>query len=648
MWLITVGEAVAVTALLALALATILALPACAPRDAAPPPLGDPVGPPDVLLISVDTFRADRAGCMGHSGGLTPTLDRILRAGIQARDAYAPAPLTAVSHASMLTGLEPPSHGVRENGAFPLPASGFPTIAELLDGAGFRTAAFIAAMPLSGRLGFSRGFDLFDEELQLPEGRLSFYAERSADAVVAAVLAWLDGVSPRERWFVWAHFFDPHHPRTVPDELRELPAKDDYEREIRAMDAEIRRLRRGLEVWGGGRLPITVVVSDHGEAFGQHREASHGVLVHRETMHGLMGVAAPAGSDEAARLGHGLRLETARYSDIVPTLLDLVGAEIPDEIEGWSWLDASTRAEGAYGESYYAMAHYGWSPLLSWRDERWTYVSSPSPELFDRTVDPAELRNVVDAHPDVAARFAARIDAIAVDPATEDAAAVDAETREQLLALGYVSGSAPSIYRDKNPKELIDVVNLVTESTLMMARGDAKGALPQLQRAYRLDPENVSVLNSLGGCLRRLGDASTAAAYYRRAVDLNPKSAESWAQLASLAFARGDGERAFELVAEGRLHDPASVSLILTEGNLLDRTGRPDEALRRYREAVEASPVNPDPWLAMARLAEARGDATEVERLWRHITEEWPWHPEVRARAAAGGAGARNDSAAGR
>jgi arylsulfatase A-like enzyme len=581
-----------------------------------------------VLLLTVDTFRADRAGCMGHPGGLTPALDRLARAGLHARDAYASAPFTAASHASILTGLEPPTHGVRENGSTPLPED-VSTLASFLRERDFRTAAFIAALPIGSRLGYDTGFDTFDEALSAPEGGGEFFPERQAAEIVDAVLAWLDEVRPGERWFAWAHFFDPHFPRRVLPALRELPVDSDYDREIRGMDVEIRRLMRGVIEWGGGRPPVTVVVSDHGEALGDHGEATHGILLHAETMQGLLSVSAPPGSEEADRLDRGIRLATSRYTDIVPTVLDLVGADVPQELAGTSWVDPSATPQGAYGESYYSMLHYGWSPLLSWRDERWTYVESPSPELFDRRSDPGELHNVIGEHPDVAARMAAQIDAIAREPRRDSMASIDPVTRERLRALGYVSGGGQKVDRSKNPKELIGVINDITDGLHQIARGNPQDALPHFQSAYRRDPENVTILVELAGCLGRLGDVVTALSYYRRAVTIDPQRTQAWAQLARLHFERGDRRRAFELLREGFAHNPESVPLLSAQGDFHRRLGELREAEAVLLRATEREPWNPGPWVGLARLAEGSGEPGKAERRWRYVVENWPWHQEI-------------------
>ncbi len=599
----------------------------------------DTEGAPDLLLITLDTFRADRAGSMGHPGGLTPCLDRILRPGLVAREAWAPAPLTAVSHATILTGLEPPTHGVRENGMFDL-APATPRLASVLSESGWRTGAVIAALPVTSRFGFQFGFDTFEEDLRMPDTALRYYAERGAPAIVDASLAWLDSISPSDRWFLWAHFFDPHQPWNPPAALLSLPAETDYEREIRAMDFEIRRLIRGVESWGGGRPPVTAIVSDHGEALGDHRESSHGILLYTETTRGLLGFAAPPGTPEATRLGAGIRLTSSGFADVLPTLLDILEVEPPADVEGVSWIDASARPAGIYGETYYPMIHYGWSPLLSWRDERWTYVEGPDSELFDRTTDPGEKRNVIDEHPEIAADFSRRIASIAREPVPADANSLDEETREQLLALGYVSGSAGPVDRSKDPKALIDVVNRLFRALSYSSEGNLTAALAMLQRAYRSDPENISVLFNLADCLRQSGDTPTARAYYRRAIDRDPTVAEAWGHLATLAFEGGDPEEAFALLEEGRGHSPRSTSLLLVTGDLRHETGDAEGAEAWYRRAMDADPGNPDPWVALARLTESLGRTDEADELWDRAAELWSQHPGLPPdRRERGGAG---------
>jgi arylsulfatase A-like enzyme len=572
--------------------------------------VSSPDAPPDLLLVTLDTFRADRAGCYGHPGGLTPSIDRALRGALLARNAYAPAPLTAVSHATLLTSREPPRHGVRENGLFPLDPS-VPTLSGHLARRGFRTAAFIAAFPLESRFGFASGFAEFDEDLgSKPAGDL-WYAERPAGEVTDRILAWLAARDPGERVFVWAHFFDAHQPNRPTGTYRLLPDRLDYEREIREMDAQIGRLLRGVA--DAGRRPVLAIVSDHGEALGDHGEASHGFLLHEEALRGLLGIAVPPGSP-AGELG-GLHEPIVRYADLAPTLLHALGVEPMPDVDGESILSA-TSGDGVYGESYYPMLHYRWSPLLSWRDERWAFVDGPSPELYDRLADPGELRNVAAERPEVVEGLRRRIAEMEEPPEDPGDARLDAETREKLLALGYVANRAASTHDPtKNPKDYLDAVNAALRGMALRSEGRPQEALPLLQRAYRAAPDIALHVFQLASCLREVGRGDAAMDYYRRATELDPRIPEAWAHWAVLRFERGNREGAFQLLDEGLRENPDSFALLMTAGDLAADVGRVDDARARYEIASRLPERRTEPWEALARLAERRGDGAEARRL---------------------------------
>lgn len=593
-------------------------------------PLSDPVGPPDVLLVTLDTFRADHTGCLGNPNGLTPAIDRALRPGRIARDAYAPAPLTSVSHASMLTGLEPPTHGVRENGLFELDP-GIPTLGTYLGEHGFRTAAFVSAFPLEQRFGFDSGFDRYDDALGGDAGSV-YYAERSALETTDAAIAWLDSLPPEQRWFAWVHYFDPHHPRVFPPELRAFPG-DDYDREVRETDRQFGRLLRHTQVWGGGRLPVLAVISDHGEGQGDHRELSHGILLYDELLRGVFGLAAPAGSEERARLGTGTLPGVVRYTDLVPTLFEVLDLPFHEGIDGRSLLSEAVAdpTDGAYGETYYPALHYHWSPLLSWRTPEWTYIHGPNPELFDRVADPGETRNVIADHADVAAALDARIQAIARDPDAASSVQPDQEAQEKLSALGYLSTTADFHYdATKDPNQLIGSANALFRGITLLSQRQPQAALGYFQRAYRADPENVSALFYLANTFRELGDSGTAMGYYRRAVDLEPRAAEAHAHLAILEFDAGRRDEAFALLDRGRAASPGDFSLLMTSGDLYRDAGNAERAREWFERAAESAADRPEPWVRLAQLAAAQGDRAEGERLWQRAAELAPEHPMVK------------------
>jgi arylsulfatase A-like enzyme len=555
-----------------------------------------------VLLVTVDTFRADRAGCMGHPGGLTPELDRVARRGLLCREAFAPAPLTAVSHATILTGVDPPRHGVRQNTSYVVPDS-LPSLAARLREEGFRTAAVIAALPLTAAFGFARGFEHFDDDLA-GDSASPFYAERPANVVVDHALAWVDGLAAADRWFLWTHFFDPHYPYEAPRPLNRLPAGDPYDREIRTADLEIGRLFDGI-VARRGALPWIFVLSDHGEGLGGHGETSHGVLVYAETVHGFFAVAGPGAPSE--RLRPGVLEGVVRYTDVFPTLLDVLKLEVPADAEGQSLLAAAAAGRGAYGESYYSAITFRWSPVLSWRDDRWTYIESTVPELYDRWSDPGEERDVAAGNADVAARFAAALAAVTVDPG-DPAAEVDPEVVEQLLALGYVAGTrAFELDRTKNPRERIGAVNDLFRGIALMGLGRTGEALSAFQRAYRADPENSSVLFHLADCLHTLGDVPSAIEYYRRSVAADSRQGQAWAHLAVLQFDSGRRAEAMVALEEGLRINPTAFPLLMTAGDLHAELGEAEEAVGFYRLAAEKYPDREEPRAKLAGLAGRRG-----------------------------------------
>ncbi|MFN8179863.1 MAG: sulfatase-like hydrolase/transferase [bacterium] len=602
---------IASRATIAAALALTIALASCARRERAREEAPAEPGPPrDLVLLTLDTFRADRAGCFGNPSGLTPSIDRALRHALLVRDAYAPAPLTAVSHATILSGLEPYHHGVRDNGLFVLSDS-VTTLAEHLSKHGFRTAGFVAGYPLVKRFGFSQGFATFDDTLGPDPGLGTYYAERPAREVVDRVLAWIRGLAPSDRAFVWAHFFDPHHPYQPLPALRRLPVPGDYEREIRGMDVQIGRLLHGLEE--AGRRPLLAIISDHGEGLGEHREVTHGILLHEETLHGVLGIAAPRGSELAAKL-RGVRVTVTGYPDLAPTLLDALGVEPMPNVDGASLLGA-TEGSGVYGETYDPMLHYRWSPLLCWRDDRWSYVEGPHAELFDRVTDPAETKNVAAEHADVVEAFSRKIGAVESPPAASSGEPLDAEARRKLAALGYLGTQQAGYDAKKDPKDYIDVLNQLFHGILLVSESKESEALPFLRAAYAADPQNSMAVLYLGMTYRKLGDLASATTYFQKAIELDPRSAEAWAHLALIRYDRGETPEAIGLVEKGLLANPDSFALLMTAGFLHRKVGRLREAQREYERAAEVEPKRAEPLSELASLADGRGDAAEARTL---------------------------------
>ena len=355
----------------------------------------------NILLITIDTLRWDRVGVYGYRRAATPVLDGLAARGVKFETAIAHAALTAPSHASMLTGLIPPRHGVRDNGAFVL-SPNVPSLAAELRRAGYETAGFISGFPLDRRFGFSIGFDLFDDALPRGPGPGSrAYVERRADDTTTRVLAWLDGrgrtgqASGAARpWFLWVHYFDPHAAYEPPAEFAARFADSPYDGEVAFVDAQIGRLFQHLGRRGDPAGTITLVTADHGESLGDHGEQTHGIFVYDATLRVpflLAGPGIPPGVTSAV---------VARGVDVMPTLADLAGVAVPAGLDGRSLRPALTGKTmddaPAYVEGLVAERHLGWAPLHGMRTAAWKFIDAPRQELYDLRADVAETTNRFD------------------------------------------------------------------------------------------------------------------------------------------------------------------------------------------------------------------------------------------------------------
>jgi choline-sulfatase len=616
---------------------------------------------PNVLLVTIDTLRADHVGSYGGRDADTPVLDALAARGVRFATAIAHAPLTAPSHASILTSLLPPAHGVRDNGTFVLPAAPT-TLAEVFRAAGYRTAAFISGFPLDHRFGFARGFETYDDHLlRGADSRRASYVERPAAATTRSAVDWLRA-SPAP-WFAWVHYFDPHAPYEPPADLAVRFAARPYDGEIASVDRELGRLLAAAGT-GEGRT-LVLVTSDHGESLGEHGEATHGVFVYDSTLRVPWIMAGPG-------VPRGRVSEVvARGIDVSPTLLDYARLRVPGAMQGRSLRPA---AEGrpmedapAYAESLFCQLSLGWAPLYAWRTARWKLVDAPRPELYDLAGDPAEARDVSTSHPrDVDGLRAGLRHALEVRT-PEASTAPGAETRERLRALGYVGGTAPPRPTGRDPKDGIALVErlergmaearsqpavAVEELTAVLAEEpeaplarryraiayqysaryadavadiralEARGplslddltvmaeslrlggryeeALVALDRAARTDPRAPEPPLLRARTLRAMGRTEEAATALRQTLALDPGNAEARRGLAELALERGAVDEAASLLEASVAADPTDAAAIVKLGVARMRAGRVDDALALFERAVALDPGNPEALLDLA------------------------------------------------
>ncbi len=605
-------------------LAIALVSNACGDRDGGTGPGGTRGGNPsasaevrqdaivsgfDVLLLTLDTTRADHLACYGHETSRTPVLDGLAADGTRF-EAAAQAPITLPAHASVLSGLVPPRHGARVNGLSILPEQRT-TLAERLQDAGYATAAVTAAFVLDRRFGLAQGFEIYDDDRDAMAKPSQFLdPSRDATAVTDAALKALDELDPNRPWFLWAHYFDPHFPYTPPpDVAREFPNDPSgrYLGEIAYMDREIGRLLDGLRERGRLARTVVVAVGDHGEGFpGPHEEDTHGFFLYDDTLRVPLLVSAPA-----VLPGGRVSSHLARQVDIAPTILDLVGAAPLEDVDGESIaheLGTTEPSSGSdphspppetpthgeplsYAEAVSPWYAYGWATLYQVRDSRWKYIDAPEPELYHMENDPAESRNLSRSEPERVRRMQAAIDTI-LDSAEEEDASRGAQrqgvmSREmaKLQALGYVlssSGTAPPLRGEPNrsrtdPKTAIGLHDEIREIDKLILEKRIDEAIDRLRVVDRENPENPRVLESLAKTLDQKGDVTGAQSEYERLI-------EAWPKMASAHDALGDllEKRAGEAARAGQPQRAEALS---------------NEAVACWKKAIEHGIMEYDPML---------------------------------------------------
>jgi arylsulfatase A-like enzyme len=533
---------------------------------------GDPGGREQhsVLLVTLDTTRADALSCYGERSGTTPAIDALAREGVLYERAFTNAPITLTAHASLLTGLAPPRHGLRDNGLAALdPAAD--TLAEAARAAGVQTAAFVGAVVLDRALGLDQGFVVYDG----PPARRSHSGhptERPAVDVIDAALAWLDGRERARPFFLWVHLYDAHHPytprRALPEGSSEL---ERYLAEVSEMDAELGRLLARLRAEELLERTLVCVTADHGEAFGEHEELTHGAFCWNTTLRVPLVIRHP-GRERAGERTQQL----VSLVDLAPTLADALGARLAPDVDGRSLLAPRESEHGAYFESYAGYLAFGWSPIAGWIDSYGKYVHSSRPELYDLAKDPGEERDLAaKSPPETLARFQRAIAAVAEKSALAGRAGqVGDELRERIQDLGYAAvdpagGEFPDPLEPNQRPSPHAMVSAWRESLLAqerLNRGRFDEAAEVLARLLAADPGNFFLRGQLGTALMRLKKHAEAMDALRPLLDAPRVSPQVLYKLGVCAQKLGRRDEAARFLAQ-------AVELA------------PDEA--RYREKLE-------------------------------------------------------------
>ncbi len=545
----------------------------------------------NVVLITLDTTRADRIGCYGNDEIDTPNLDYLARQGVLFSRAMAPAPCTLPSHCSMMTGLFPYRHGARANNLYRLDEENH-TLAEILSDAGYRTAAFISAFVLDSRFGLGQGFEEYDgefgsEDKEHPLGM----PQRSGDETTELALTWLREVAD-ERFFLWIHLYDPHHPRTPPEPYRQRHRLM-YDGEIAFADAQVGALLGALTELGLTDTTLVIAAGDHGEGLGQHEELTHSFLLYDSTLHVPMIMAC------GQRLGGGVHVSRpVSLVDVLPTVLSLLGLEGPNDTDGVDLTQPSPGTRPFYAEAIQPLADYGWAALLGVVDGALKYIHGPKPELYDLSVDPFEDNDLIASQPQVAAglrRLLEQFYGQGLDDAgwTEPTVQLNAEDIAKLQALGYLGtgvGAPPPPESRPNPKEMMKLLSRVHMAMGLEERRGPEATIAALQKLVEEHPDFAVGRQHLGAEYAKNGDYEEAEAEYRRCIELQPDRPQTVLALARLKERLGQSGDAVELYRVALRLAPEHFMILTELSQLLLTRGEFAEAAELLKRAVRLRP----------------------------------------------------------
>ena len=523
----------------------------------------------NVLLITLDTLRADHLSCYGSKAVSTPAIDGLASRGVRFAKAIAQVPLTTPSHASILTGTYPQVHGVRDIGGFVLEKD-VPTIAGLLGQAGYDTAAFLGSAVLNHHYGLDRGFATYNDQMKAEsssEKLPGVVAEVRGEVVTQRALDWFEKYqtsSARKKFFVWVHYYDPHFPYDPPEPYRSRYPKNLYAGEVAYTDAQVGRLIGWLSEAGLLESTLVVLLADHGESLGDHGEYTHGVFLYDSTMHIPMIIAGPG-------IPPGRVVpQQVRSIDVEPTIADLLGLSAGDKAQGASLKSSVLQGREpmsnyCYMETLYPKTSHGWSELRGMRTDEWKLIVAPKPELYRFSDDPVEAKNIIAGHPAEADRLQKKVWEVAGPPQSLgklEPKPVDDERRRELDALGYVSSGRKAIYIDMSgpdPKDRVAILGVLERASDAMNHDRWQQAAAMLERALPGDPTNPLIYKDLQACYENSRQFERMEKICLLAIENKAAGDGTYADLGEIYVRRGDLRRAVEYMETAARMNPAKV-----------------------------------------------------------------------------------------
>lgn len=628
-------------------------------RDPAPSSL-------NVVVVTLDTLRADRLGCYGFAGVQTPHIDALAREGVVFDQVTATVPLTFPSHATMFTGLLPPRHGIRDNGGFFLDEKRT-TLAERLAAQGWETGAFVGAWVLASKWGLAQGFRTYSDKFDLSRYKsISLGSvQKPGDEVMDDALRWMETVQEK-KFFAWIHLYDAHTPYEPPEPYRSRYPGQPYVAEVAYTDAVVGRLTSWLRERGLMERTLVVLTADHGESLGEHGESTHAYFIYDSTMDVPLIVRTPWGD-------RGRVSSQVSGADLFPTVLELLGQAPEAGLDGRSLalgvLNPQALAGGrAYVETYFPRYHFGWQHLRGLRDGRYKYIEAPTPELYDLQQDPGERHNIFKANSQRAEDLRLAMEKLAAESSdvVPERTELDPETLQRLAALGYVGNMAPAepgavlpdpkdkirIFEQMGQAKTAGQAGRIDEAIARMRavieqdagildahltlgnwyakKGDYPAAVASFKEVLTRQPQNDIAMTNLANSYRRMGRIDAAIEGYRSALKLDAQNPQVWYQLAALYLDLGrteEAERTFEEAVEVNPKMASGLNALAAIRYARDDLAGAEELVRR------ALAIDPDVRTGrfnLARIHEARGDTRSAEALYREELEVYPDHGRAR------------------
>jgi arylsulfatase A-like enzyme len=583
--------------------ALLLAAAGCSPKVGGKPDV--PAGTP-VILISIDTLRADRLPVYGYQGVETPAIQALREDSILYERAYTVTPLTLPAHSSLLTGVLPAEHTVRDNVGYRLDAERIkkgelPFLPQILKNRGYATGGAVSAYVLQGKTGLSTGFDFYEDGIEFRTGTGLGGLQRPGGETLRLSLDWLRGVAGKP-FFYFFHIYEPHTPYTPP--ARFASYADKYDGEVAAADAVVGELLAELKRLDVYDKALIVLTSDHGEGLGEHGEDEHGVFLYHEAIHVPLLVKLPE-----SQLAGGTASRPVQLLDVAPTVLSLLGEKVPEPLKGASLLDMlapEAPVRRIYSETFYPRLHFGWSELSSLIDDRHHYIEGPDPELYDVVRDPREKENILQRERRTYAALRKEIEGYDRDLAPPSA--VDEETRQAMTALGYIGGAGAGSGDGPlpDPKTRIASLDDLKNGVQLLGSKSYPEAAEAFRRVIAQNPRMVDAWEFLGRALQRSGRIESALAAYREALEISGGSPHIAVAAASLYF---DLEQLDQAEQHARIAVPTNPSFahgLLAQIAL--RRGRLDEAEKEARLAMEDESLRVGPMVTLAEVLHARKD----------------------------------------